>query len=148
MAVVPPLCFQTTQWLPSRRVNSPIWTAGYTHVLEQKERLSDLIRAIRSSFALCKHTIQQWVMQRQICFGKKKNVPELKILETIRAASNLKFEASIHSSEIIFAWKTFLLSIEKTKEGLPHWRKTWKNPRPKLKAVMLASSFLASSCYY
>lgn len=87
-------------------------------------------------------------MQRQICFGKKKNVPELKILETIRAASNLKFEASIHSSEIIFAWKTFLLSIEKTKEGLPHWRKTWKNPRPKLKAVMLASSFLASSCYY
>lgn len=55
---------------------------------------------------------------------------------------------------MIFSLKSFLFHIEKkkekqsTQEGLPHWRKTWKKPRAKLKAVILARSSLASLCYY
>lgn len=63
----------------------------------------------------------------------------------MHALSNL--EAYIHSS-ITFSLKGLLLNIKKTKEGLPHLMRTWKNPRPKLKAAILASSVLASPRYY
>lgn len=87
-------------------------------------------------------------MQRQTCSDKGKNAPESKILEIMHAVKELQPQSQFTLQKLLLLLQSVLFSIEKTKEGLPHWRKTWKNPRPKRKAVILASSFLVSPGYY